>query len=125
VKRGIWLWVTVGEIVALTANEVLKFGAAVLIYLAHQPASGILYWALSLIVIVLSEGAGGYVAARQSGPRGATAALAVGIVSLCLVLAGFAFAGIATLWPWWMHAIYAALIVPSAVLGGRLVSKRA
>lgn len=113
----------VSVIVGLVAGEIvfqtLKFGALLVVWYSHQPTTGILYWALSLVVVVVGEVTGGYVAARLSRSRGMAAAVAVGAVNLLPVLISVVF-GTSGWWPWWMSAAYLLLFVPAAALGGWL-----
>jgi len=112
--------IVIGLMVSRTVDFVLKFGAAAVIWYAHQPAAGLLYWSLALVAVVVSVGSGGYVAARLSGRRGFVAAIAVGVVELLSTLPAL-LAGWSGWWSWWMSAIYVLLIVPAAALGGWLV----
>ena len=61
--------VIVGLVAGGIVFQVLKFGALVVVWYSHQPTTGLLYWTLSLVVVVVAEVTGGYVAARLSRSR--------------------------------------------------------
>jgi hypothetical protein len=114
-----------GLAVAYVASIALKFGGATVIWVAHESPAGLLWWALSLAIVALSTGAGGFAAARASGPNPLGAALAVGLLELLLVMSWFVFRPAGVVWAGWMTAVHLALIVPSALGGGYLARRAA
>jgi hypothetical protein len=108
--------VIVGLVAAGIVSFVIEFGALTVAWYAHQPTTGLLYWSLSLVSVVVSEAIGGYVAARLSRSRGFAAAVAVGAVGLLPPLISILL-GAKGWWPWPMSAAYLVLFVPAAAAG--------
>jgi len=115
--------VLVGLFVVRIATFVLELPAYALVWLAHLPSTGLVARAAGFVLAVLAEGAGGYIAARLSGPRALQAALAVGAIDAVLVLA-WSLLRPSGAWEWWMMAAYAAVLVFAALAGGRLAIRR-
>jgi len=118
--KGIRLMAVIaGLATSMVATIVLKFGAASIVSLTHESFQGLLWWALSMLVVALAEGMGGFVAARSSAPNRIGAALVVGLIDLALT-GWFVFHPSGTAWAWWMTAVSVVLVVPSAMGGGYL-----
>jgi hypothetical protein len=114
--------VIVGLVTVMLVGGVLRFGAYAAVYYARQPVAGILFWALSLVATGVAMAAGGFVAARLSGPRAFVAALAVGLLEV--IPSTMALISGPGAWTWWMNAAYLLVAVFAAAAGGYLAVKR-
>jgi hypothetical protein len=120
-KRPIALWVFVGVVAAGIMNFVLGLLGATVLWLAGDilgSGSSPVYVIFSLIAV----GVGGFAAARLSGSMGFRASVAVGVSILVIqgAVALFRPDNLAL----WTQVLYFALLVPAAILGGRLARAR-
>jgi hypothetical protein len=117
--RGIRVWaVVVGLIVVGLISAVLKLLAGFAVFaITRQPLVGLRWWLLSLLVVTVSTGVGGFVAARMSKDNPLGAALLVGLLETS-VAAWFIFGSGGLVWTWWMSTVYLVLLMLGAAGGG-------
>ena len=112
-----------GVVLALLARIALQYGSAIILGLARQPATGALSLTAWLLSVTVAEGFGGYMARRFAGAHVMAAPLLVGIVDLVVSSAVLLYGPKVISWSWYLASLV--LIVPAAVLGGRLARRRA
>jgi hypothetical protein len=82
--------------------------------------NGPVFWALSVAVVIVGVGSGGYVATRLSRTSELATAVVVGAVIALLQLAlAVTRPGPE---PWWVDAVFILSILPAAIAGGRLAA---
>jgi hypothetical protein len=124
--------VVVGVIAAGIVGNVLNLGILSVVFLAGRLSGGPdalvafrgspLQWWLWVLTGVVALAVGGFASTRVAGDDGLKAALIFGLAYLALQLAYAAFRPPDS---WWPFLADLALIVPAAILGGRLARRRA
>jgi hypothetical protein len=114
--------VVLGLSAAVAVSVALWLVAAVVCWVARLPLTGYPLWVLSLTILSLSQCVGGYVAARLSDAK-TRAALAVGLVTVCITAGAILFRPSGVVW--WMTATSLTLVMSSVYVGGRLAQRSA